>query len=1048
MTPYNEAAYEQCLVELFENLGYTHVYGPDVVRDYRDPLYEDVLEERISFLNPGLPQAALDAALNKLRHPENGALTDINRTMTDYLQNGVEVTYADRGEQRSALVYLADFANPARNSFIIANQWTVQEYETKRPDMIVFLNGIPVTVIELKSPSRAETDASEAYLQLKNYMKHIPCLFHYNQFLVMSDQAVSKAGTITSGEDRFMAWKTKDGMYENTALAQFDTFFEGIFEPTRLLDILKNFILFAEEGTGKSIKIMAAYHQYYAVRKAVASALRASAPDGDGKGGVFWHTQGSGKSLSMVFFAHLLQSEMESPTVVVITDRNDLDSQLFTQFKKCRGFLRQDPVQASDRAHLKTLLKDRQANGIFFTTMQKFELSDEALSERRNIVVMADEAHRGHYGLAEKIKMVTNAIGEKVAKLMLGIARIIRNSLPKATYVGFTGTPVSAKEHDTREVFGDYIDIYDMTQAVEDGATRPVYYENRAIQLKLDDSVLAQIDAEYQAILDNEEAEEEVVEASKKHLGKMETILGDDKTIASLVDDILAHYENNRAHLLTGKAMIVAYSRPIAIKIYRRMLELRPGWQEKIAVVMTSGNQDPEDWHAIIGSKAYKEELARKFKDNASPLKIAIVVDMWLTGFDVPSLATMYVYKPMVGHNLMQAIARVNRVFEDKEGGLVVDYIGIAAALKQAMKDYTKRDQQNFGEMDIAKATYKEFTEKLEVCRDMLHGFDYTAFFGESDLERAKCISGAVNFILGKNGTAEMLRLEFEAEKKGDKKRGEEAEWQKYVKQAHLLKQALSLCSSIANYDQRVEAAFFESCRVLIMRLMSEGGHGKLSLKEVNDRINELLKHAVKSDGVVNLFADVKEGISLFDPKLLEEIAKMKEKNIALELLRKLLDGEVKLYRKTNVVKSQEFSERLQQVMNAYRNGQLTNEEVIKELLAMAQTLKDAKSLGNQLGLSDEEMAFYDALTKPEAIKDFYANEELVALTRELTESLRKNRTVDWEKKEDARAKMRMTVKKLLKTHRYPPEGMEDAVGTVIEQCELWTDNHLDTETA
>ena len=563
-------------------------------------------------------------------------------------------------------------------------------------------------------------------------------MFVYNAICVMSDQLTSKAGTITSGEDRFMEWKTKDGDYENTQYAQFDTFFEGMFQKKRLLDIIKNFICFSNEGIN-SFKILAGYHQYFAVRKAIESTKHATVTDG--KGGVFWHTQGSGKSLSMVFYAHLLQQALDSPTIVVITDRNDLDDQLYGQFAKCKDFLRQEPMHAESRENLKNLLDGRKANGIIFTTMQKFEESHEPLSERHNIVVMADEAHRGQYGLTE-------TVDAKTGKVKIGTARIIRNTLPNATYIGFTGTPISSKDRSTREVFGDYIDIYDMTQAVEDGATRPVYYESRVIKLNLDEATLKMIDAEYDIMAEN--ADNEVIEKSKRELGQMEAVLGNDNTINSLVCDILDHYENNRENLLTGKAMIVAYSRPIAMKIYKRILELRPAWTEKVAVVMTSGNNDPEEWREIIGNKHHKNELAKKFKDNNSPLKIAIVVDMWLTGFDVPSLATMYVYKPMSGHNLMQAIARVNRVFRDKEGGLVVDYVGIATALKQAMNDYTSRDKKNYGDTDVAKVAYPKFLEKLSVCRDKFHGYDYSKFQNGTDLERAKTISGAVNFIMGR----------------------------------------------------------------------------------------------------------------------------------------------------------------------------------------------------------------------------------------------------------------------------------------------------------
>lgn len=1009
--PVNEEAYENSIIELFEELGYTHVYGPDVeTRDFTSPLYEPVLTNALHQINPKLPDEAINEALFKLKNFENAELTQKNAVFMDYLQNGITVRYTEKGEPRDTIVYLIDYENPDNNSFIVANQWTFIENSEKRPDVLLFINGLPLVLMELKSPSREETDASEAYRQIQNYKHEIPSMFMYNAICVMSDLAVSKAGTITSDETRFMEWKTVDGSYENTKYAQFDTFFNGIFEKSRLLDILKNFICFSNENKGAA-KILAGYHQYFAVKKAIESTKHATQTDG--KGGVFWHTQGSGKSLSMVFYAHLLQSTLNSPTIVVITDRNDLDDQLYTQFAKCKDFLRQEPVHATSRANLKQLLEGIKANGIFFTTMQKFEESAEPLSERRNIIVMADEAHRGQYGLSEKI--------DKDGNIKVGTARIIRNSLPNATYIGFTGTPLSLDDRNTREVFGDYIDVYDMTQAVEDGATRPVYYESRVIKLHLKPEILQLIDAEYDLMAQN--AEPEVIEKSKKQLGQMETILSDDDTINSLVCDILDHYENYRENLLTGKAMIVAYSRPIALKIYHRILELRPNWQDKIAVVMTSSNNDPEDWRAIIGNKSHKEELARKFKDNNDPLKIAIVVDMWLTGFDVPSLATMYVYKPMEGHNLMQAIARVNRVFEDKEGGLVVDYIGIASALKKAMNDYTIRDRKNYGNMDIASTAYNKFREKLQVCRDLLHGFDYSEFATGSNLIRARLISGATNFIIAR-----------------EKNKEKDA----FIKQALMLHQALSLCASIVEEKLRIEAAFLEAVRIMILRLTESGGGTKISLPEMNKRINELLEQSIKSDGVINLFSDIKEEFSLFDPKFLEEISKMKEKNLAVELLKKLIAEQISIYRHTNVVRSEKFSEMIQESMNRYLNGMLTNEQVIEELLNLAKQIASAQKEGEDLGLNAEEAAFYDALTRPQAVKDFYENDELIAITKELTETLRKNKTIDWQKKETARAKMRMLIKRLLKKHKYPPEGVEDAVQTVMTQCELWTDNIME----
>lgn len=1018
-----EESYEKAIIELFQSMGYDYVYGPNVeTRDFYSPLYEEILIDSLNKINPKAPQQAIQDAIFKLKNIDVVDLVQQNETFMDYLQNGIEASYSEKGETKTTFVYLVDYNNIKNNSFIIANQWTFIEHSEKRPDILIFLNGIPVVLMELKSPSREETDASEAYRQIRNYIKEIPSMFTYNAICVISDFSLTKAGTITSDETRFMEWKTKDGSYENTQYANFDTFFEGMFEKERLLDIIKNFICFSNDGT-KQIKILAGYHQYFAVRKAIERTKNATKTDG--KGGVFWHTQGSGKSLSMVFYAHLLQTALNSPTIVVITDRNDLDDQLYGQFCKCKKFLRQTPIQATCRKlkensnekeiGLMDWLNGREANGIIFTTMQKFEESAEPLSERRNIIVMADEAHRGQYGLAEKVN-------EKTGEIKTGTARIIRDCLPNATYIGFIGTPISSKDKNTREVFGDYIDIYDMTQAVEDGATRPVYYESRVVKLQLDPATLALIDKEYEIMAHN--ADPEVVEKSKRELGQMETILGDDKTIDSLVKDILEHYENNRESLLTGKAMIVAYSRPIAMKIYHKILELRPDWgikdKEKIAVVMTSGNNDPEEWRDIIGNKKYKENLAKRFKDNNDSLKIAIVVDMWLTGFDVPSMATMYVYKPMSGHNLMQAIARVNRVFKDKEGGLVVDYVGIASALKRAMNDYTARDKKSYGNPDISKLAYPKFQEKLQVCKDLFHGFDFSKFTSGTDLERAKTISGAVNFIIAPNMK--------------DRK-------ENYLKESLILHQALSLCSSLVDRQERIEAAFFEAVRVLINRISNTGVDKKISLSEMNERINELLKQSIKSDGVINLFSDVKKEFSLFDPNFLEEISKMKEKNLAVEILKKLIAEQVSVYRRTNVVKSEKFSDIIQSVMNKYINGMITNAEVIEELLKLAQQIAQAKKDGDALGLNLDELAFYDALTKPQAVKDFYKNEELIAMTKELTDTLRRNKTVDWQNKQFARAKMMMMIKRLLKKYNYPPEEQEDAMQTVMTQCELWTDN-------
>ena len=1008
---FTEGSYEKALIALFENLGYQHQYGPNIERDYYVPFYEEQLIESLTTINYGKPRPAIDEAISKLKDIEIGSLPQRNELFMDYLQHGIEVSFFNGKEQRNDIIYLIDYndKNIKRNDFKVINQWTFVENSEKRADIILFVNGLPLVVIELKSPSREETNVSEAYLQLRNYMKEIPSLFVYNAFCVMSDMACSKAGTITSNEDRYMEWKTKDGKYESSQFIDYDTFFEGIFIKERFIDIIKNFICFSKEESGAA-KILAAYHQYFAVKKAVERTKKAT--QGDGKIGVFWHTQGSGKSLSMVFYAHLLQDELSQPTIVVITDRNDLDDQLYTQFSKCQQFLRQIPIQAKSREDLKSLLAGREANGIIFTTMQKFEESDEPLSLRRNIVVMTDEAHRGQYGFEEKVN-------EETGKISIGTARIIHNSLPNASFIGFTGTPISTKDRDTTEVFGDYIDIYDMTQAVSDGATCPVYYESRVINLNLDKDTLKAIDDEYE-ILASEGATEEQIEKSKKQMSHLEEILGAPATIDSLCKDIIKHYEENRQFELTGKAMIVAYSRPIAMSIYHRILELRPDWTDKVKVVMTGSNKDPEEWHDIIGNKQYKKELAKKFKDNNDPMKIAIVVDMWLTGFDVPSLATMYVYKPMSGHNLMQAIARVNRVFNDKAGGLVVDYIGIAKALKQAMHDYTVRDQKRFGNPDIIETALIKFQEKLEVCRDIFHGFDYSNFQSGTDNDRAQIIKGGVNFLMDSN--------------KNDK-------MQLFQKESSLLHSSITLCRSLLNEQQRYEAAFFETVRILLSRMT---GKGKVSKKEINARIGELIKQSVKSEGIINLFSDVKAEFSIFDTAFLEEISKMKEKNIAIELLKKLLAERVTIYQKTNLVQAEKFSDLLNRALSNYLKGLLTNEEVIQELLKLAAEISESENQGNELGLTAEEKSFYDALTKPRAVQDIYTNEQLVAMTKELTDALRKNRTIDWQKKESAKAGMRRMIKRLLKKYKYPPEEAENALETVIHQCEQWTDNDSD----
>ena len=1002
---YSEDNFEQAIISLFEGLGYEHQYGPDIERDYHVPFFEDQLELSLNKLNPNLNYDIIKNAILKLKDITSGSIEERNYKFTEYFQNGLPIGYVEDNEDRTAIVKLIDFKNIENNDFQVINQWTFVEYSTKRPDIIVFVNGLPLVVIELKSPTREDVDIGDAYRQIRNYIKEIPSLFVFNAFCVISDMIKSKAGTITSDEKRFMEWKTVDGDYENTKYASYDILFEGMFEKSRFLDILKNFILFSIDST-KYVKILGAYHQYFAVNKAVNTTLKAV--EGDGKAGVFWHTQGSGKSLSMVFYVNKMQQVMNSPTFVVLTDRNDLDNQLFSQFNKCSDFIRQVPKQAENKEHLKRLLNNRVANGIFFSTIQKFDESDESLTDRSDIIVISDEAHRSHYGFEEKVNT-------KTGKISVGAARKIRDNLPNATFIGFTGTPISTEDKSTLAVFGNYIDIYDITQSVEDGATCEIHYESRVINLELDEDILQEIDEKYDELA--LEAEPHAIEQSKQKLGQMEELLGAPQTIDSLCKDMVKHYEDNRMNELRGKAMIVAYSRGIAMKIYDKILDMRPQWKNKVKVVMTSSNNDPEEWHDIIGNKSYKQKLANEFKDPDNEFKIAIVVDMWLTGFDVPSLDTMYVFKPMRDHNLMQAIARVNRVYEGKNGGLIVDYIGIGAALRKAMSNYTKRDIKNHKPMDILKVAYPNFQESLEICQDIFHGFDYSDFYSDNPSTRAKSMTRGLNFILNVN---------MEEKKKY------------FLDESTKLKKWFSLCKSVATEKERYETAYFESIRSMALQITKKG---TLSINEINLQISQLLEQSIKSQGVTNLFSDIKEETSLFDEKFIARLKAMDEENLAVQMLQKLLKDEIKGPKyKQNIVKSEQFSDKLTKIMNKYINGHITNQQVIDELIKLAQEIKEDVNSGEKLGLTNEELAFYDALTKPENIKDFYNDDELIKLTKELTDALNRNKTIDWQKKESARAKMRTIVRRLLRQYNYPPEECKYAMDIVLKQCEQWAD--------
>lgn len=1008
---FGETPYENALIILFtEQLGYQYECGYNVERNYEEPFHRTDLEAAMQQINPTLPPALLNEGIKEIANINYGTLVQNNEMFTTWLQKGLEIKYTHEGKEKTALMKLADFEHPERNLFKVVNQWTVKGYYTKRADLVVMLNGLPLVVMELKSALPEDATVENAYYQIRNYQQALPRLFTYNAFSVISDLSETRAGTITASFERYTEWKSVDGERQQAQVVDYATLFEGMFKKERLLDILKNFICF-ENTEGKKAKILAAYHQYFAVNKTLQRTF--AALKGNGKIGVFWHTQGSGKSFSMVFYAHLLVQQLPEVTIVVVTDRKDLDEQLCGQFSRCQDFLNQTPENATSGANLGELLQNRKSGGIIFTTIQKFDEVETVLSTRSNIIVMSDEAHRSQYG--------TEHWDTKSQSTKKGFSQKMREALPNASYVGFTGTPISNRDRDTQEVFGDYIDVYDMSQAVDDHATRPVYYESRVVNLNLDEDTLQALNQEFD-LLSEEGATDEQIKKAKQEHSNLAVLLGHDATIDALVRDLVKHYEENRAEELTGKAMIVALTREIGIKIYRKILELRPNWTDKVKLVMSGTNKDPEDWQKLIGTEKQKKELAVSFKDNNSPMKIAIVCDMWLTGFDVPSLATMYVYKPMSGHNLMQAIARVNRVFPEKEGGLIVDYVGIAQALKQAMQQYTTRDQRRYGDPDIAKTALLKWQEEMEICRDLLHGFDYSSFFEKNDKKRADAIMGGANFLSAPQKQQQRKDL---------------------MDHSSTLHGATTLCRSLLNEQQKNEECYMDALRALLLKLSMKG---KVSHFEINKRITNLLRQAVHAEGVVNLFKDSEVKFSLFDEAFLEEVRNLKQRNLAVELLKKLLNEKIKLQQRVNVTQSDLFSDQLSLCLSNYMKGLLTNEEVIEKLLELAKKMKEADAAGKALGLTREEKAFYDALTTPEGVLEAKSNINFVALTKELTETLHRNRTIDWQKKESACAKMRIMVKRLLKKYKYPPEKAKNALETVMRQCNHWVEEEPEPE--
>lgn len=1003
----NENTLEQAIIQELVGKGYEYVYGPDIARDYHDVILEDCFKHSLLNINPGVSQEIINETFKQVKNLGLLKLEELNAAFHRQMVEGVPIPYQENGENRTFNVKLVDYDNPENNDFKVVNQFTVIEYKNKRPDILVFINGIPMVLFELKNMANDTTTVENAYKQIKNYQLDIPTLFNYNAFNVISDGIDTRVGTITSDFTRYMSWKSENGEKPQESASDFFTvLLNGMFPKERLLDIIRNFIVFQSNGE-KTIKILAGYHQYFAVRKAVES-TREALKSGSGKAGVVWHTQGSGKSLSMVFYSGIIVSdpEFENPTLVVLTDRNDLDNQLFGTFSaSSKLLLRQTPKQADSRAHLKELLNVK-AGGIIFTTIQKFEEGSGVINDRHNIIFMVDEAHRSQYGTESKLDRETG-------EWKYGMAKIMRDALPNATFIGFTGTPIDFKDKSTTALFGKYIDIYDMTQAVDDGATVPIYYENRTVKLKLNDALLKQIDDEYAAIAGD--ATEQEIEKSKADLSSVEAIVGAPERIDMLAEDIITHYED-RQYVLTGKAMIVCMTRRIAINLYKKILEKRPNWDKKVKVVLTASNQDPEEWHDIIGNKAYRDGLMVEFKDINSEFKIAIVVDMWLTGFDVPSMATMYIDKPMKGHNLMQAIARVNRVYKDKEAGLIVDYIGMAAELKLALNQYTKRDQDKVPDLGIA---YSIAMAKLEVMRDFFYGFDYMSFFGDSDTARLKVIADGVEFALG-----------FEEDEKKE-----------FIKEATALSQAETLCRSLMEERDKQEVEFFKCVKVGLCKVTGKAG---ITSNEINARIMKILSQAIEQDGVVNIFEKSGQNnpeISLLSEEYMAQVRKMKHKNIAAEMLRNLLEDNIKIFARTGVVKAQLFSEKMQDVLKRYNNRMITSAEVIEELLNLSKEMTEAYAAGEEKGLTPEELAFYDALVADPEVLRKMEDKVLVEMAHELTTLIQKSRTVDWDKKQSARAYMRTQVKHLLRKYKYPPDKSQEAIDTVIKQAELMSAN-------
>lgn len=1000
---FNEETLEKITMEILEELEYECINGYEMERtDFSKVILEEDLKEAIRKINSNVSEEELTEVMRQIKNLEHNNTILNNKQFTKYLLKGCQVPINENGESRYKTIKIVDFYNISNNTFKAINQYTIIEHSEKRPDIIIFINGLPLVVVELKSTVREEVKLIDGYNQLKGYQEvHIPTLFYYNQFMIVSDGVQARAGTITSPGSRFSEWKkieADDEVTEN--MPTHKTLFYGMLRKDRLLDLINNYILWSDDS-----KILSAYHQYFGVKKAIKS-TEIAIENKTRKAGILWHTQGSGKSFSMVFYTGNMIKKLSNPSIVVVTDRNDLDNQLYETFAKCSNYLKQDPVQIENREDLNDKLDNRKSGGIFFTTLQKFEEETGLFSNRDDILVLVDEAHRSHYGIDATIKFDKEKMK---AYKKYGTAKYLHEAFPHATYIGFTGTPVETKDKSTSNVFGKVIDTYDMTQAIMDGATVPIMYEARMARVGLNQKILDEIDDYYNYLEREEDVEEYKINESKKEMAKMSQIIEDPDRLQMIVEDIIKQYEQIETSV-ANKAMVVAYSRNSAYTMYKKFLELKPDWKNKVHMVITSNNKDDEEMQKAIGSKKDKKKLEVEFKDMDSEFKIAIVVDMWLTGFDVPRLGTMYIDKPMKAHNLMQAIARVNRVYKDKKGGLIVDYIGLKRWLLDALKTYTKRDQ---GKIIDNTEIVKVLMDKVELIRDLFKGFYYGHFATTIDSDKYEIITAGANWILKTEDTQK-----------------------RFMKYSYDVKSLYSLCAGELSQEIKDEILFFVSVRSFISKLSG----GKIDVKEINNNVAKMLEKAIQDDEMLQI-GEVHNSnqLSILSDDILNKVAKMQKKNIAVEILNRALKDYVEQVGKENVVMMEKFSTRFQKIVASYneRTSVEDIEKIIQEMINLKKEIDKEMKAGNKYNLSTEEKAFFDALGDDPEVKELMKDETLVQIAKELVETVNKNMTIDWDIRKDARARMRIEIKKLLIKYDYPPNKSEKAVQTVIRQAEL-----------